>query len=187
MMRGIIVVITALLSIIFLNRTLYRHHWTSLAFIVAGVAQVGYVSVLYTKNHPDTEASTGGSELMGIILLLTSQCFTGAQFIIEEKILGDYYLDPFIIVGSEGMWGLVYYLGCLPLMQLVTCGSPYNGKANSGPLAAMCNYGYLENSAYGFQQMASRPIIILETFISVCSIAAFNSFGIATTKYASAA
>lgn len=38
MMRGIIVVITALLSIIFLNRTLYRHHWTSLAFIVIGVA-----------------------------------------------------------------------------------------------------------------------------------------------------
>ena len=38
MMRGIIVVITALLSIIFLNRKLYRHHWTSLAFIVGCVA-----------------------------------------------------------------------------------------------------------------------------------------------------
>jgi drug/metabolite transporter (DMT)-like permease len=78
MMRGIIVVITALLSIIFLNRTLYRHHWTSLAFIVAGVAQVGYVSITYTKNHGGNESTSGGSELMGIILLLTSQCFTGA-------------------------------------------------------------------------------------------------------------
>ena len=35
--------------------------------------------------------------------------------------------------------------------------------------------------------MAERPIIIVETVISICSIAAFNSFGIATTKYASAA
>lgn len=85
------------------------------------------------------------------------------------------------------MWGLAYYLYALPLMQGVTCGVGYNGKENSGPLAAMCNFGYLENSAYGFQQMASRPIIIFETVLSICSIAAFNSFGIATTKYASAA
>jgi hypothetical protein len=122
---------------------------------------------------------------MGIILLLTSQLFTGAQFIIEEKILGDYYLDPFIIVGSEGMWGLAYYLYVLPLMQGITCGTD-SGKLG-GPLSAMCNFGYLENSAYGFQQMISRPIIIIETVLSICSIAAFNSFGIATTKYASAA
>lgn len=81
---------------------------------------------------------------MGIILLLVSQCFTGAQFIVEEKLLGGYYLDPFLVVGTEGMWGLVYYLGCLPFMQILTCGS------GSGSLAKLCNFGYLENSAYGF-------------------------------------
>lgn len=118
---------------------------------------------------------------MGIILLLISQCFTGVQFIVEEKILGTYYIDPFIIVGSEGMWGLCYYLAVLPLMQLITCG--YGG----GTLSGMCNFGYLENSAYGFQQMANNPTLIWQTVISVCSIALFNSFGLATTKYASAA
>lgn len=81
---------------------------------------------------------------MGIILLLVSQCFTGAQFIVEEKLLGGYYLDPFLVVGTEGMWGLLYYLACLPFMQILTCGS------GTGSLAKMCNFGYLENSAYGF-------------------------------------
>lgn len=182
MMRGIIVVITALLAVIFLGRKQYRHHWTSLAIIVLGVFQVGYVSVLYSKNHPDGSASTtGGSELMGIILLLISQCFSGVQFIVEEKLLNDYYLDPFLIVGTEGMWGIAYYMAVLPFMQLKTCG--YGG----GALAGMCNFGYLENSAYGFQQMVDNKILILQTAGSICSIAAFNSFGIATTKYASAA
>lgn len=37
MMRGIIVVITAFLSVVFLKKKLYRHHWTSLIFIVLGV------------------------------------------------------------------------------------------------------------------------------------------------------
>lgn len=181
MMRGIIVVITALLSIVFLGRKLYRHHWVSIVFIVLGVFEVGWVSTLYPS-----ESSTGGSELMGIILLLISQCFTGAQFIIEEKILGNYYLDPFIVVGSEGMWGLMYYLAALTPMQLITpCGKPY--VSNPGLLGAMCNDGYLENSAYGFWQMGNNGWLIGQTVISIISIAAFNSFGIATTKYASAA
>jgi hypothetical protein len=92
---------------------------------------------------------------MGIILLLISQCFSGVQFIVEEKLLNDYYLDPFLIVGTEGMWGIAYYMAVLPLMQLKTCG--YGG----GALAGMCNFGYLENSAYGFQQMVDNKILIL--------------------------
>jgi len=46
MMRGLIVFITALFSIIFLKRVLYRHHYTALCFIVGGIALVGVSSVL---------------------------------------------------------------------------------------------------------------------------------------------
>lgn len=46
MMRGIIVPITAIFSIIFLGRKQYRHHWTGIALIVTGVASVGAVSVV---------------------------------------------------------------------------------------------------------------------------------------------
>jgi len=46
MMRGLIVVITALLSIIFLGRKQYRHHWTGVVLIITGVFIVGYVSVV---------------------------------------------------------------------------------------------------------------------------------------------
>jgi hypothetical protein len=38
------------------------------------------------------------------------------MFIVEEKILGNYVLEPFQIVGTEGMWGLAYYIFLLPIM-----------------------------------------------------------------------
>lgn len=50
MMRGIIVVITALLAVIFLGRKQYRHHWTSLFMIVLGVVIVGWVALHFSKS-----------------------------------------------------------------------------------------------------------------------------------------
>lgn len=103
------------------------------------------------------------------------------MFIVEEKLLGDYCLDPFVVVGTEGMWGLVYYFFLLTPMQILTCG--YGG----GTLGGMCNFGYLENSAYAFEQMSDRHLIWYQNACIMLSIACFNAFGIATTKYASAA
>ena len=114
MMRGIITVITALLSIIFLKKQQYRHHWTGLVCIILGVAEVGFIAILY---EDDTEESaSGGSVAIGIILLLISQLFAGSMFIIEEYFVGDYYFDPMKVVGTEGMWGVCYYLFLLPFM-----------------------------------------------------------------------
>jgi len=45
MCRGVIVVITAFFSVVFLKRKQYFHHYLALTCIVAGVAIVGYVSV----------------------------------------------------------------------------------------------------------------------------------------------
>ena len=47
MMRGAINVVTPILSIIFLGRKQHRHHWTGVACIVIGVAEVGYVAIAY--------------------------------------------------------------------------------------------------------------------------------------------
>jgi hypothetical protein len=35
--------------------------------------------------------------------------------IVEEKLLGDYYLDPLKVVGLEGMWGLAIWCVLLPI------------------------------------------------------------------------
>jgi len=115
MCRGVIVVITAFFSVVFLKRKQHAHHLLSLCFIVAGVAIVGYVSV--TASDADKKDGDGGAttSAFGVILLLISQCFTGCLFITEEVFLSGYYLDPFLVVGLEGMWGTLIFAILLPI------------------------------------------------------------------------
>ena len=172
MMRGFINVITPLLSVIFLKAKLHRHHWTAVAMILLGVAEVGFVAVHYSGD--DGSEGLVGSVGVGIVLILIAQLFTGTMFIVEEKLLGDYYLDPMKAVGLEGMWGLSYYMLLLPIMQAIKC-------TNS-----LCNFGYLENSSYAFAQMADNGVIIWESIGMMASIACFNVCGITVTKIATA-
>jgi drug/metabolite transporter (DMT)-like permease len=46
MLRGMIIIITAGMSVIFLKRKLYRHHWSSIACIFFGVFVVGLDALL---------------------------------------------------------------------------------------------------------------------------------------------
>lgn len=49
MMRGLKIAITAFMSVIFLKRKLYRHHWSSVLVIFVGLVLVG-VAVLTGTN-----------------------------------------------------------------------------------------------------------------------------------------
>jgi drug/metabolite transporter (DMT)-like permease len=66
MLRGTIIIITALMSIIFLKRKLYRHHWSSIACIFIGVFMVGLAAMIWSS---DTDAPT---KPLGLILLVIS-------------------------------------------------------------------------------------------------------------------
>lgn len=118
-MRGSIVVICAFFTIIFLKRRLYRQHWTGVVCIVVGLAIVGAASIKKTGS----EGGDAAEEFFGIILLILAQFFFATMFIVEEVLLCDYDLEPFYIVGTEGMWGIAYYIAFLPIMQNISCGS----------------------------------------------------------------
>ena len=117
-MRGAIVFITAIFSVVFLKRKQYGHHIISLFIIVGGVALVGWASIAYSKDDPD---SGGQTTLLGILLLLLAQTFTASQFVVEEKLFDGYYLDPLFAVGCEGFFGTLYFLILLPIFQRVNC------------------------------------------------------------------
>ena len=98
------------------------------------------------------------------------------MFIVEEKLLGDYYLDPLKVVGFEGVWGVLMWAVLLPIFNNIPC-----------DVEGLCNHGYLENTLVAFSDFAANPILIVLS-IGICfSIACFNAFGVAVTKNASAA
>jgi hypothetical protein len=65
MMRGLIVLVTAGMSMIFLGRKQYRHHYISLLTIVIGIVLVGYASLSKSGNSTDTTTKP-----LGLILVL---------------------------------------------------------------------------------------------------------------------
>jgi len=89
----------------------------SLLIIVAAVAGVGLVGIAISNKNADSGDSDSGSTttVLGILLLLFAQCFTGGQFVVEEKLLSGYYLNPLYVVGLEGLWGCVIYAIILPI------------------------------------------------------------------------
>ena len=122
MIRGGLVFITAMMSIMFLKTKLHRHHWIALVCIVGGVIIVGINSVL----------KAGGSDniVIGIILLILSQFFSAAHWIIEEKFLQYYYIHPFKMVGLEGVWNVIFSFIMVTILQFIPCSGSYwsNGK-----------------------------------------------------------
>jgi drug/metabolite transporter (DMT)-like permease len=130
MMRGVIVVITAFMAIQFLGRKQYAHHWISLVTIVLGVFIVGVVGVMYSKKT----ASASETSILGVALLLLAQCFTGGQFVSEEKIFDGRSLDPLYVIGFEGFWGVCVFGILLPIFQNIKCNHQ------------LCHNGRLEDS-----------------------------------------
>lgn len=175
MLRGMIIIITALMAIFFLKKKLYRHHWSSIGLIFIGVAMVGLAAIFF-KTDEEKASKEGETKPLGLVLLLLAQLFTGGMFIVEEKLLGDYYLDPLKVVGLEGVWGVLMYAILLPIFNFIPC-----------DVEGLCNNGVLEDTLAAFRDFGSNPILIVLS-IGVCfCIAIFNAFGVTVTKNASAA
>jgi len=174
MMRGAIIVITALMSVIFLKRKQHFHHIVSIAVIVTGVALVGYCGI---KASDDGDAGKSKTTFFGVMVCIVSQLFAGGQFVVEEKLLDGYYLDPLFVVGCEGFFGLCYYCCLLPIFQQIPCTT-----------VGLCgDAGKVDDTTLAFHQLGEFPILLWMSFGIIVSIAAFNATGVSITKYASAA
>jgi len=77
--------------------------------------------------YPDPNAeNASNTTVAGIVMIIVSQFFSATQFIIEAKLLKGYDLDPFMIVGTEGLAGFLIYLCILPILGSIgPCGPPY--------------------------------------------------------------
>ena len=108
MLRGMKIIFTAALSILFLKKRLFRHHWTSIAFIFIGLILVGVAVLTSATSSIETKP-------LGIIILLVAAAFSSCLYVVEEKLLGSYELDPLKVVGFEGLWGVIMWCILLPI------------------------------------------------------------------------
>jgi len=85
-----------------------------------GTIFLGLILVGVAVITGDSSKSISSTPL-GIGILLVATVFSSCLYIVEEKLLGDYYLDPLKVVGLEGLWGLIIWSILLPIFQQINC------------------------------------------------------------------
>lgn len=165
MMRGLIVVVVALYSLIFLRRRLFQHQIVGVVFVFVGVLLVGIASVIWSN-------SSSRNPALGAILIIIGQFFAGGVFVVEEKFLGDIKIPALMAVGIEGLSGLTYFCILLPIFYAIPC---YDEQMCSGG-------GHVENFLYAFKQLGDNGLLMFLFFAYIFSISFFNWSGISVTK-----
>lgn len=60
-------------------------------------------------------------EVIGYIILSLSLITSGFLFIFEQKLLNTYYLEPLMVVGFEGLFGLIISICLVIIFSFVPC------------------------------------------------------------------
>jgi len=170
MLRGAIVVVVALYSVVFLKRKLFKHHYVGVAFVTGGVVVVGLGSILVGGS-----GSNASNPTLGAILIVVAQFIEGGVFVIEEKFFRDIKVPPLLAVGTEGFSGLVYFCILLPILYAIPC---YNESLCSG-------HGHVENFLYAFKQLGDNGLLMFTFWAYIFCISFFNWSGLSITKNAS--
>lgn len=165
MTRGALVLFVGLFSVWFLKRRLGIYKWFSLFVVVFGVAIVGLAGAI-AKDHKatpssvlrralDTEDSSGPSlavrTIIGVLLIAGAQIFTATQFVLEERIMEKYAMEPIKVVGWEGIFGFLVTLIVMVVLHLAI------------------GTGYF-NAREGLYQMTHYPSIAISSILIMISI-----------------
>ncbi|KAJ4454856.1 putative Solute carrier family 35 member F6 [Paratrimastix pyriformis] len=142
MLRGSIIIFTAIWSVLFFKRKMEHYRWTAIGVTVIGLIFVGLSGVLSSTTAKDTPSWE--MQLLGCLLIVAGQLANSTQMIIEEKNLKGYAMNPLIVVGSEGVWGFLITISvALPIVSSIPgkdCGA-YESTPDA--LVMLTNNGFL--------------------------------------------
>ncbi|ODO09915.1 hypothetical protein I350_02138 [Cryptococcus amylolentus CBS 6273] len=179
MSRGALVLWVGVMSVIFLRRHLYLYQWSALIIVTLGVCLVGLSGSLVKKAVSDpvnfvltlstAPANDPARVAVGVILILFAQIFTACQYVVEEKIMSRYQVDPMKAVTLEGFFGLTTTLLAMPFLHLF-----FHDKSPYFDIPR------------GWQQIISTPTVLYSCFAIMLSIGSFNFFGLSVTSSVSA-
>ncbi|RAR16007.1 integral membrane protein [Stemphylium lycopersici] len=185
MTRGALVLFVGLFSVWFLKRHLGLYKWFSLFVVVTGVALVGLAGAItrddkaaspghqsvhdkaVASDDVKAAASQAAMTIIGVLLIAGAQIFTATQFVLEERIMEKYAMEPIKVVGWEGVFGfLVTLVGMIILHFSI-------------------GTGYF-NAREGLYQMTHYRAIAVSSVLIMISIGGFNFFGLSVTRTVSA-
>ena len=116
--------------------------------------------------------------MVGYILIIISLFTNGFFFVFEQWLMKKYYLEPMEIVGFEGMFGFLVYIGIVALLSHLPCSFGKNACVYTSE-----GLPYMEGWTVFWHTFTSNTFILILTLFSVSSIMVYNVAGVTITKY----
>ncbi|CAH0381491.1 unnamed protein product [Bemisia tabaci] len=177
MLRGAIIIFTALLSVAFLEKKIKTHEWVGIFGVIIGLVTVGYSDyILIKEKSPADQISDLNGIITGDMLILMATIIQAVQMVYEEKFVVSKDIPPLQAVGWEGVFGFVILGSLLYPFYYIPVNPPFSNNAHH----------VIEDLPDALAQMRNNPLIIYSILGTIVSIAFFNYAGISVTKEMSA-
>lgn len=174
MLKGSILLFSAILSIIFLDRKLRTHNWIGLGVACVALSLVGFSSILSTTDDQAQGSSSGTlwTQLLGISVVIAGQVICASQYVVEEHLLKPpNTASPLVLVGLEGAWGMIVMVGIiLPLFQFLPGADTENRY---------------ENTLDSFVKLSNSSFLCILTVTCFFSVLIYNIVGVMITAESS--
>ncbi|XP_065887943.1 solute carrier family 35 member F6-like isoform X2 [Dysidea avara] len=170
LLRGSLIIFTALLSVAFFGSKLRLYHWVGMMTVVIGLVVVGLGDVLGEDNSGDAH-----SVLAGDLLIVTAQIVAAIQMIVEQLFVQGLNVPPLQAIGWEGVFGFCFLGIGLVAMYFIPWHFP------SGPIFWEQPTRF-EDVIDAVHQIFYIPTLTVAFFLSIVSVAFLNYAGMSVTK-----
>jgi hypothetical protein len=164
MLRGALTIFSALLHAFVLKRPQKGHMWIGVILVTLSLVLVGFAAVTGSDGVAPAGVSTG-LVILAMCLTAGAQFLRAVQVVLEDWLVHDVEISPYLIVGAEGIWGLLgTSLIFLPICQ------------NIGTVDDEGN-GVHEDTIDTFLMLGNEPLLIGLLILYILSILGLNTFG----------
>lgn len=178
MLRGSMVIFSAILSIIFLKHKIPGYRWFGITCTIIGLVMVGVAGIYIPPigdGGEEEEQFTDGQKVLGSFLVILSQLVQAGQIVVEEFILKDVNMPALEIVGWEGIWGFLMMIFIAFPFALICPGKDPSPFGTS-----------LENFMDSFIQLFSSSSVAITCVVFLLAVLFYNIFGMLVTSGSSA-
>jgi hypothetical protein len=162
MLRGSNIIFSAIIQAVTLKRNNEPYTWCGVAIVTLSLVIVGLAAVFATG------LSTSGVStvltIVSVALTIVGQFLRGVQVVVEDYVLHDIAISPYLVVGLEGLWGfLATTCVIMPIVHFV----PSEQEGN----------GIHEDTIDTFMMLGNLPELIGLCILLVIFMFGLNMFG----------
>jgi len=116
LVRCFVIVVVAILKVTVLKNRLAKHMWLGVIINFVSMCLVSAPSFL----TPTQVSPHGRDPRLGIFFIVLSCLVQGSQYVFEEKVMTVDNAPALVVVGMEGLWGVILSIGfCWPVFYIM--------------------------------------------------------------------